>query len=76
MISLTLKDNLNRSTVIVSSTEPLRDIMEANGFDPGTRSIALNGETLTAEDLNMSLSQLGIEGDTATLSAIARKDNA
>ena len=75
MIQVTFGDNLNRNVAFADANSTIRDFIAANGFDVGTRSLTLQGATLTDGELDMTFAQKGIT-EKASLLAIARKDNA
>lgn len=75
MLNITYGDNLNRSVAFADENTTINDFIAANNFDAGTRSITLNGNTLSEAQKNMTFAALGIT-ERASLLAIARKDNA
>lgn len=75
MIQITYGDNLNRNVSFTDANSTIRDFIAANAFDVGSRSLTLQGATLTDSDLDMTFAQKGIT-EKASLLAIARKDNA
>ena len=75
MITITYGDNLNRNVAFADANQTIRDFIAANNFDVGTRSITLQGVTLTDADLDQTFAAKGIT-ERASLLAIARKDNA
>lgn len=76
MIAITFGDNLNRSVAAATPDTTIRDFIAANNFDIGSRSLTLQGVTLSEADYDKTFAQKGITGTTASLLAIARKDNA
>lgn len=75
MIQITFGDNLNRSVAFANPTDTIRDFIAANNFDVGSRSITLQGVTLSDAELDQTFAAKGIT-ERASLLAIARKDNA
>lgn len=75
MITITFGDNLNRSVAFANPTDTIRDFIAANNFDVGSRSITLQGVTLSDAELDQTFAAKGIT-ERASLLAIARKDNA
>lgn len=75
MLNITFGDNLSRSIAFADETTTVNDFIAANAFDVGGRSVTLNGNTLTADQREMTFAALGVT-ERASLLAIARKDNA
>ena len=75
MINITFGDNLSRQQAIVSENTTVNTFIAENNFDVGSRSVTLNGNTLTEDQKNMTFAALGVT-ERASLLAIARKNNA
>lgn len=75
MINITFGDNLSRQQAIVSENTTVNAFIAENNFDVGSRSVTLNGNTLTEDQKNMTFAALGVT-ERASLLAIARKNNA
>lgn len=74
MVSVNVKNSVNRKTVIVSDEKTIREIFEEAGVEC-TGLISVNGATLTAAELGLPLSDFGV-GERASLFACAKLDNA
>lgn len=75
MIKVTLITNNPRKTILASENETVKEILEKNDVNYGNAATAVDGATLSAGEINMTLRDLGIE-EKAIISVLAHKDNA
>ena len=75
MVMVTLIKNNPRKTVFAAENETVKEIMEKNDVSYGNASVALDGGTLSAGEINKTLDQLGVK-EKVVISVLAHKDNA
>lgn len=75
MIKVTVGNNTSRSTVIVSETSTVRQVLEGNNIDYSRGSVLLDGVTLGVGDFDKSFREFGI-AERCFLSAVTKADNA
>ena len=75
MIRITLITNNPRKTVIAEETKTVKQILNENDVSYASAATALDGATLSAAEMNQTLSQLGVT-ERAVISVLAHKDNA
>lgn len=75
MVKITLISNNPRKVVMAEETKTVKQILEENDVNYGNASVAVDGGTLSAGEINKTLSDLGVK-EKAVISALAHKDNA
>lgn len=75
MVKITVGNNVKRETVIVPSTQTLRDTLENAGVDYTKGMTTLDGATLAAGELDKSFGEMGIK-EKAFLLNVVKADNA
>lgn len=75
MVKVTLITNNPRKTVFVPETKTVKQILDENEVNYGSAATAVDGATLSAGEINMTLAELGVE-DKVVISVLAHKDNA
>lgn len=75
MVKITVGNNVQRSTVIVPSTQTLRKTLEDAGIDYTRGMTTLDGSTLGAGELDKSFGDMGIK-EKAFLLNVVKADNA
>lgn len=75
MVKITVGNNVQRSTVIVPSTQTLRKTLEDAGVDYTKGMTTLDGSTLGAGELDKSFGDMGIK-EKAFLLNVVKADNA
>ena len=78
MITITIKTNNIRKTVVEPITETPASIFQSIGITPTERNqVSLSGSVLDGNELNKTFAELGIiEDEEVTLSSIIKGDGA
>lgn len=75
MIKVTVGNNVTRKTIIAGSDMTIAEAFAEAGIDWNGYTVTANGMTVQAGAMSGKISDLGL-GDTVSLSAIAKRDNA
>lgn len=75
MIQVTIGNNVARKTVVVSATDTLRSVCEANEVDYSRGVMHLDGSSLNPGDLDKSFADFGIT-EKCFLLNVVKADNA
>lgn len=75
MVKVTVGNNVKRETVVVPSTETPRTTLENAQIDYSRGMTTLDGQTLTAGDLDKSYAEHGVKEKTYLLNVV-KADNA
>lgn len=70
MVKITVGNNVQRSTVIVPSTQTLRKTLEDAGVDYTKGMTTLDGSTLGAGELDKSFGDMGIKEKAFLLNVV------
>lgn len=73
MISVLIGTNLERKTVLMNPDKIIKDALEENNIDYSRGGVHLDGESLTAADLNKTFADKGITSD-CILVAVVKSD--
>lgn len=77
MISINVRTNSIRNTIVTDITKTPREVFEEVGADTSTSMVNLNGAILSAADFAKSFEELGVaDGTVANLNAIVKADGA
>lgn len=75
MLNVTVGTNTSRKKVVAAPSTILRTLLETNGVNLNVGSIHINGEMVSRDDLDKSLSELRVT-DGAFIISVAKADNA
>ena len=77
MLKVNVGTNTSRNTVIVDEfTATPREVFEGQGVNYDAMTPILNGIALAPGFLDKTFAELGVEGEKASLYAMAKADNA
>lgn len=74
MITVKIGTNSNRKSIIADPNKTPKDLFNQEGIDYSRATAQLDGESLTAANMNKSLAELGIK-DSCYLIAVVKTDN-
>lgn len=75
MVKVTVGNNVNRKTVIVSENTTLRQVLEDNNVDYSRGTMHLDGSTLNPGELDKTFAEIGIT-EKCYLLNVVKADNA
>lgn len=75
MLNVTVGTNTSRKKVVTAPNTVLRALLESNGVNLNVGSIHINGEMVSRDNLDKSLSELRVT-DGAFIISVAKADNA
>jgi hypothetical protein len=75
IVNVKIGTNLNRETISVTSDKTIRELLEQQGINYATTTIFLDGDTVSAGDMDKSLDDFSI-ADTCYIIASQKTENA
>lgn len=75
MIQVTVGTTTSRIKIVVEETKTPKDVLHEAEVDYSVATVHLDGAVLSAQDMNTSLGELGVD-DSCMLIAVVKQENA
>lgn len=75
-VQVTIGMNTSRNKKIYSSDVSIREMLEDQAIDYSAATIHVDGAPLVVGEIDKSLDELGVTGDTCMIIAVVKNDNA
>lgn len=70
MIQVLIGTNLNRKYITVDPSRTVKDVLQSENIDYSKGGIHLDGESLDAQSINKSFTELGVKEDCILVSIV------